>query len=42
MEEKLKKFLNSLSIEEMGQFWRFLRSKKWGEWITTRLHGEKL
>ena len=33
MKEKLKAFLNSLTWEEAREFYRFLRTRTWTQWI---------
>lgn len=42
MREKVKKFLNGLTNEEIHLFWRFLRSRTWSDWVDTRVHHEKV
>ena len=42
MKDKLKQFLNSLTWDEAKEFWRFLRSKQWSQWIEARVRGEKI
>ena len=33
MKEKLKNFLNSLTWDEAMEFYRFLRTRTWAQWI---------
>ena len=42
MKDKVKEFLNSLTWEEAREFWRFLHTKAWTEWINTRVSGQKI
>lgn len=42
MKEKVKAFFNSLSQDEFREFWRFLRTRQWQEWINTRMNGRKI
>ena len=42
MENKLKDFLNSLTLDEIQFFYRFMRTKKWTKCIETRMGGQKI
>ena len=42
MKKKVKDFLNKMSMEEFRAFWRFLRTKTWAEWLTTRMGGRQI
>lgn len=42
MKEKLKAFLNSLTWDEAREFWRFLRTKQWSEWVSMRVSNRKI
>ena len=42
MKEKLKNFLNSLTWYEAGEFYRFLRTRTWTQWIDDIVHNKKI
>ena len=42
MKDKVKAFLNSLTWDEAREFWRFLRTKQWTEWVNTRVANRKI
>ena len=42
MKEKLKTFLNSLTWEEAREFYRFLRTRTWTQWIDDIVHNIKI
>ena len=42
MKEKLKTFLNSLTWEEAREFYRFLRTRTWAQWIDDIAHNRKI
>ena len=42
MQEKLKKFLNSLTWEEARELFRFLRTRTWAQWIDDIAHNRKI
>lgn len=42
MKEKVKAFLNSLTWDEAREFWRFLRTRTWTQWIDTITHHQKI
>ena len=42
MKEKLKTFLNSLTWEEAREFYRFLRTRTWAQWIDDIVHNIKI
>lgn len=42
MKEKLKKFLNSLTWDEAREFYRFVRTRTWAQWIDDIAHNRKI
>ena len=42
MKEKLKTFLNSLTWEEAREFYRFVRTRTWAQWIDDIAHNIKI
>ena len=42
MKEKLKAFLNSLTWEEAREFYSFLRTLTWNQWIDDIVHNRKI
>ena len=42
MKEKLKNFLNSLTLDEAREFYRFLRTRTWAQWIDDIAHNRKI
>lgn len=42
MKDKVKAFLNSLTWDGAREFWRFLRSKTWTDWVNTRVANRKI
>ena len=42
MREKLKNFLNSLTWDEAREFYRFLRTRTWTQWIDDIVHNIKI
>lgn len=42
MERKLIDFLNSLSLDEIRDFYRLLRTNKLNKWTSKLLTGEKI
>lgn len=42
MKEKLKTFLNSLTLDEARELFRFLRTRTWNQWIDDIVHNKKI
>ena len=40
--EKLKTFLNSMTWDEAREFYRFLRTRTWTQWIDDIAHNRKI